>query len=350
MNKNDLSICMIVKNEKQVINRSLKCAEQISNDIIVVDTGSTDNTKSIVKKYTKNIYDFEWIDDFSAARNFAFSKATNKYIMWLDADDIIPDASIEKIRNLETDVDIIMLPYHVGFDEHGNVTFSFSRERIIKRETNFTWREPIHEYIEISGEKIYLDIPIVHGHKKRDHSDRNLNIYRKRESVGAEFSSRALYYYARELHDNGFVEEAVKKYYEFLNRDDGWVEDRIGACIRLSECFEVDSQFSLQALYTSFIYDLPRPEVCCRIGNIYFNKDDNLKAIFWYEKALEAPKDESHGFVRKEYWGYIPHLQLCVCYDRIGNRDLAISHNELAGQINPSSKAYLYNRKYFEVV
>jgi len=54
-----------------------------------VDTGSTDDTIDIAKRYTQKIYDFPWVDDFAAARNFAFSKATRQYCMWLDADDIL---------------------------------------------------------------------------------------------------------------------------------------------------------------------------------------------------------------------------------------------------------------------
>ena len=67
---------MIVKNEEDVIGRCLECVSDIFDEIIVVDTGSEDKTRDIVKKYTKNLYYFKWIEDFAAARNYAFSKAT----------------------------------------------------------------------------------------------------------------------------------------------------------------------------------------------------------------------------------------------------------------------------------
>ena len=88
---NTLSLCMIVENEEDVIGRCLECVSDIFDEIIVVDTGSEDKTRDTVKKYTKNLYYFKWIEDFAAARNYAFSKATKDYIMWLDADDIILD-------------------------------------------------------------------------------------------------------------------------------------------------------------------------------------------------------------------------------------------------------------------
>ena len=66
---------MIVKNEQEVLARCLDCAVKFADEIIIVDTGSTDQTKSIAHKYTDKVYDFEWCDDFSKARNYSFSKA-----------------------------------------------------------------------------------------------------------------------------------------------------------------------------------------------------------------------------------------------------------------------------------
>ena len=84
-----VSLCMIVRNEEDVLGRCLESVKDIVDEIIIVDTGSTDKTKEIAGRFTNAVYDFPWIDDFSAARNFSFSKATMDYQMWLDADDVI---------------------------------------------------------------------------------------------------------------------------------------------------------------------------------------------------------------------------------------------------------------------
>ena len=84
-----ISVCLIVKNEEDVIERCLESVKGFSDELIVVDTGSSDKTKEIVRKFTDKLYDFEWIDNFSAARNYAFSKAKCDYLFWLDADDIV---------------------------------------------------------------------------------------------------------------------------------------------------------------------------------------------------------------------------------------------------------------------
>ena len=70
----ELSVCLIVKNEEKVLERCLACAKKFADEIIVVDTGSTDKTKQIAKKFTNFVYDFKWCDDFSLARNFSFQK------------------------------------------------------------------------------------------------------------------------------------------------------------------------------------------------------------------------------------------------------------------------------------
>ena len=78
------SLCMIVKNESRTLARCLDSLKDIMDEIIIVDTGSTDDTKKIASRYTTKIYDYEWSDDFAAARNFAFSKAVGDYIYSAD--------------------------------------------------------------------------------------------------------------------------------------------------------------------------------------------------------------------------------------------------------------------------
>lgn len=91
-----LSVCLIVKNEEKVIERCLDCVKKFADEIVVVDTGSTDKTKTLAQKYTDKVFDFVWCNDFSKARNFAFEKATCDYVMWVDADDVISDANAKK--------------------------------------------------------------------------------------------------------------------------------------------------------------------------------------------------------------------------------------------------------------
>ena len=99
--KMKISVCLIARNEEEVIGRCLESISVFADEIIVVDTGSIDKTKKIAGGFTEKIFDFEWINDFSAARNYAFSKACGDYLMWVDADDIAERKDGEKINELK---------------------------------------------------------------------------------------------------------------------------------------------------------------------------------------------------------------------------------------------------------
>ncbi len=102
MKQPKLSLCMIVKNEAENLKVLLPQAKKFADEIVIVDTGSDDETKKIANEFTSNIWDFKWTDDFAAARNFALSKATGSYFIWLDADDRVPETSIQAINRLKS--------------------------------------------------------------------------------------------------------------------------------------------------------------------------------------------------------------------------------------------------------
>lgn len=352
-----ISLCMIVKNEEDVLGRCLNCVKDIVDEIIIVDTGSTDNTKKIAQEYTNKIFDFHWINDFSAARNFSFSKATMQFTLWLDADDVILEEDIEKFKQLKQsltqDVDNVMMMYNVGFDENGTVTLSYFRERLSKRSNNCKWIEPVHEYLSIGGNIKSTDICITHKKEHAAVKGRNISIYKELLSQVKSLTPRGLFYYARELSQNEIFDEAIKYFNEFLDTGKGWVEDNISACFELSKCYNAigNKKDMLKILLRSFEYDTPRAEICCNIGTYYFEIADYNKAIFWYKLAADLNKPvTSWGFISHDYWGYIPNIQLCVCYDRLGIRENAIKYNNKAAEYKPNSSTVLSNRNYFDSI
>ena len=349
-----ISLCMIVKNEENVLGRCLDSVQDLIDEIIIVDTGSSDRTKQIASQYTSNIYDFEWIDDFSAARNYSFSQATTDYVFWMDADDMLLDEDKLKLmqlkRTLEPDVDVVMMKYNYAFDGDGNVTLSFYRERLLKRNKFFKWIDPIHEYIGYDGNIITSNICITH---KRIHSftGRNLKIFEKMVSEGKAFSPRNLFYFARELYHNGRYEEAISYYHKFLDTGKGWVENNINACLDLSKCYKMkdDKENALKAMLKSLEYAAPRAEICCELGYYYKDKGDYKNAIIWFKLATQLEKPEGNwGFVSCDYWGYIPNIELCVCFDKLGNIEEAIRYNNKAAENKPNNASVLQNKKYYE--
>jgi glycosyltransferase involved in cell wall biosynthesis len=350
-----ISLCVIVKNEQDVIGRCLDSAKDLVDEIIIVDTGSTDNTKEIVKRYTDKVFDFRWVNDFSAARNYSFSKATKDFILWLDADDVILECDRERFKelkqNLNDEVDVVMMKYNVGFDENGDVILSYFRERLSKRTNNYKWMEPVHEYLQIGGNIINSEVCITHKKEQIPEKDRNLHIYKKFLYMGKTLTPRGLYYYARELYYDEKYRDAIKYFNRFLDTEKGWVEDNINACDILSTCYSMvkDEKNMLISLFRSFIYDTPRAEICCKLGYYFINKEDYEKAIVWYKVVLQLNQPvSSWGFMVQDCWGYIPCIQLCLCYDKLGNREEAIKYNNKAAEYKPYDKAVIFNRSYFE--
>jgi Tfp pilus assembly protein PilF len=98
----------------------------------------------------------------------------------------------------------------------------------------------------------------------------------------------------------------------------------------------------------TFEYDIPRAEACCRLGFSYLQEYNLNQAVFWYEMATKLEKPQgSLGFFNDECWTWLPHLQLCVCYDKLGKHKLAYEHNEIARQFRPNDARILYNINYF---
>jgi len=161
-----IGLCMIVKNEEAVLRRILMPMSKLVDKIYICDTGSVDKTKEIAREFTDEVYDFLWKDDFSAARNFITEKADTDYWMWLDADDVITPENQEKLlrlkESMDSDTDVVMMDYAVGFDEWDHVTFSYYRERIMKTSRNFRWQGRVHETVVPAGNILYSDVVIEH--------------------------------------------------------------------------------------------------------------------------------------------------------------------------------------------
>ena len=350
----ELSLCMIVRNEEENLDRCLASVRDVVDEMIILDTGSTDGTKKIAFRYTKNVHDYTWQDDFAAARNASFALATRPFILWLDADDVIDPPELEKLRRLKAQlhdgVDAVMMPYHYAFADSGDLTIVFDRERIVRRAAGFSFAGVVHEAMTVSGHIIHADIAIRHTGKHGESSNRrNLSIYETWIERGRRLEPRDQYYYARELKSAGEYEQAEKAFAAFLSMD-GWTVNRQDALLERGQCLaELGRLDEAKRSYFAALEDgEPRAETLCALGAC-FHKEGKLRAaVMWYRAALlcRMPQDK-RIFTFPDAYGYVPLMQLCMILSRLGEEEEACRMNEQALLLRPGDPSALYNRAYF---
>ena len=348
---NKISVCMIVRQEQDVLARCLDCVKQFADEIIIVDTGSKDKTKEIAKRYTDKVVDFEWCDDFSKARNFSFSLATCEYIMWLDADDVIEYGEIEKINQLKVnmDADTYMLKYATAFDKFGKPIFVFDRERIMRRDVRAVWKGFVHEAIAPFGKVEYLDITIQHRKQRQVYSKRNLNLYRKALKRGEKFNARDQYYYARELFYWGYYKKCITELKKFFNMPNKFLPNLIDGFLMASKCCDKlnDIESAKRWLFEG-IDIMPHTELVCELASVYAKNGQYEKAIYFYQSALNIDKPKDKGFfVKEEYYHLIPLLELVVLYYKIGDYDKSKYYHLISKNKYPNNEKVLFNDKFF---
>lgn len=288
-----ISLCMIVKNEEAVLARCLDTVADLVDEIVIVDTGSTDATKQIAARYTKNIYDFKWIDDFSAARNFAFSKATKEYIYSADADEVLDNENRAKFRRLKEqllpEIEIVQMKY--GNQLSFGTVYNFDEEyrpKLFKRLREFVWEEAIHETIRTFPVVYDSDIVITHM-PTAPHGSRDLQNFKRQIMQGKVLSKRLANMYARELLMVGEAEDVL------------WAEDYF---IRVSADCDADADSVMEAYCviakaagirkdavqmmkytTKAMLSGGCSEVCLELGRYYEEIEDFEEAAIWYYNA-----------------------------------------------------------------
>ena len=139
---------------------------------------------------------------------------------------------------------------------------------------------------------------------------------------------------------------AIEEYQVFLKTGQGRVEDKLSTCGKLIAYFQNSGETDKQLKYIlrTFEYATPRAEFCYPLGLYFLSKKQYEQGAFWFKLAtqLEKPMDS--------WLTWAPHIQLCVCYDRLGKHQLAYEHNEIARSYSPENSSILSNKKYLERV
>lgn len=287
-----ISLCMIVKNEEKNLERCLSSYAPLMDEIIVVDTGSTDRTKEIAARFTDKIYDFEWINDFSAARNFSFEKATCDYIFSADADEVLDEENREQFailkQVLDEKIEIVQMYYGNQFQNGTIYNYDCElRPKLFKRIRTFTWIEPIHETVRTLPVVFDSDIVITHM-PEESHTKRDLAAFERMVSENKRVSSRLHNIYAKELFVSGDAsdfERAVPFFEESILDDNRAEDEKLEAVCVLAKAYRLlkkDAKFVKYALLSEIGLC---SELCYEIGQYFYENGEYSDALHWFTMA-----------------------------------------------------------------
>lgn len=340
-----ISVCIITKNEAEHLEKCLSALQPYHFEIVVVDTGSTDNSKEVAQKYTDNVYDFEWINDFSAARNFAISRASHNVILSLDTDEFVKELDLEKLDSLIQENpkcvgSVEMLNY---FEDSGSLRYQTARlDRLFNRRY-YHFEKPIHEVLTPIAKIPYIsyETPIVVEHVgylgSKEYLDekslRNMELLQKElESDPDEpytyFQIAQCYMMMRDM-------EHAAEYFKISiehqpNPEDDYTRILVSNYGNiLLDNMKVEEAMQLLSYYE---YYSDNADYLCMIGRAYLLANQPLKALPEFVKSLTAPKRDSvEPKVASYHIGFI--------YELFGKKDIAAEHYRRCGEYAPALEA-----------
>lgn len=343
---NSLSLVMITKNEEHKLRRCLDSVKNIVNEIIIVDTGSTDNTKNITLEFGAKVYDYEWDDNFSNARNFAISKSSSTWNLILDADEFITNIDLESIYKFMNSnsrvvgqVKIINL-----FEQDGEIRESISFiSRLAPNGVYFSGR--IHEQLDCSLPRERVDIVLEHdGYLNTNKFDRNISL------ILAELNennndSYLLYQAAKTYYSNKMYKEALPyfdSFYENFNYDtDAFAKDGLILYLyNLIKTFEfekglkvIDDIFDVMNKYCDFYFvcGVFFTELVASNSNKYINYFNNIELC--YLNALRIGESDNSECVSGT-GSYLACFNLGIYYELVGDKEKCIHYYKLSSEYN----------------
>ena len=329
-----ISLCMIVKNEERILARCLDSLQGLVDEIIIVDTGSADETKRIAAGYTEQVYDFVWTGNFSEARNFAFSKAKMEYIYSADADEVLDEenraAFLRMKEVLLPEIEIVQM-YYANQLANGTI-YNYDKElrpKLFRRNRTFRWQGAIHEQVGITPVTYDSEICIQHL-PEENHKDRDLAAFARIVEAGEPLDKRLHNIYAKELFISGEEKDflAARAFFQDSCKDGSRGEEELmeAACVaakaaRLAGDVADFFKYAMKAVASEGC-----AEICCELGAFYMEREDYDEAIVWLYNAAY----ETESILDIHSGGDLPPRGLAKCYQELGNEEQAAEYSGLA--------------------
>jgi glycosyltransferase involved in cell wall biosynthesis len=326
-----LSAAIIVKNEELVIRRCIECVSKFADEIIIVDTGSTDRTKELAAEGEKvrlfdSVYfnkDTHYSDfSFSVAKNEAVERCTGDWIVWWDADDFIKDEGAAVIRRLAEESDTTKLYSFVI--SYGTLRFEHARMFARKSGVKFDEGHSCHEFLLGNGlvQEKRSDVVVEHlpGKKGIPSNTRNIAILEKDYFERHRRDQRTIFYLANSYKECGRWDEAVEFYNKYLEVSH-WKEERFFACYYKAQVFSLigNIEDARNACLECIKEDYRFAEPYCLLGDLCAHTGDLERAIKWYELALATPfPEDSRLFVNRSCYSSYPKAKIAEVRAKMG--------------------------------
>ena len=342
-----VSLCMIVKNESCVLDRCLTSYSGLFDEIIIVDTGSTDNTIEIASKYTDKIFTYQWKDDFADARNYSFSKASCDYIFTADADEVLDESNRQAFLELKSmllpEIDIVQMKY-VNVSDFNTVYNSKKelRPKLFKRLRTFLWVNPIHETVRLSPVVYDSNIEILHMPVK-SHNKRDFHTFINAFNKNIPLDSYVIVMFCKESWISGKKEDyqtllpVFLQYIEQYNQENGGLScyKEINCCLaRMHRILGNKDSFFKIALKETALE--PSSEICLELGNYYMDNKDYGEAVLWFINAYS----ETKPILDIHAGGDEPLKALSECYKKMSREKHSNGDYALAGTYDNLSRQY----------
>ncbi|WP_339263877.1 glycosyltransferase [Geobacillus sp. FSL K6-3411] len=333
---------MIVKDEEKTIRRCLDSVSGIVDEIIVVDTGSTDNTKQIVKEYTNKVYDYKWNHNFAEARNYAASFASGEWILVLDADEYVDKENLKQtIRELRSNngqYDIYSVNIINFIGQYGENIVQHRHARLYRNNGNIHFFRSIHEQLEDRENKevkIGLSSLIVYhsGYLTKVIKDKNKHS-RNQKLLQQELEQKIseafdLFNMGNQYKSLGKLEEALNAYVNAYKKKKDFWQAWVPVCLcNMVECLISMERYN-DAL--SIIYDAENiynhaVDFTYYKGHIFLNQHryDDAREVF--EFIIENGERFSDVIKSPDFADYFPFKRLGYIYNLKGDYEKAVKY------------------------